>query len=150
MPDLGGSSERSSLLFTKGFPVWTLRQHLRGVYVCAQSCPTLCDPVGCSPLDSSVPGILQERTLGRVPFPPPGHLPDPGMEAASPASAGTTYCVTLEAPGEPVIIFIFLSGAPNQQHLMAPAAGQSHGITSSQITSGQQVFWTALTFGGGV
>ena len=28
-----------------------------------QSCPTLCDPVDCSPLGSPVPGILQERTL---------------------------------------------------------------------------------------
>ena len=29
----------------------------------AQSCPTLCDPVDCSPPDSSVHGILQGRTL---------------------------------------------------------------------------------------
>ena len=28
-----------------------------------QSCPTLCDPVDCSPPGSSVPGILQARTL---------------------------------------------------------------------------------------
>ena len=28
-----------------------------------QSCPTLCDPVDSSPLGSSVPGILQARTL---------------------------------------------------------------------------------------
>ena len=28
-----------------------------------QSCPTLCDPIDGSPLDSSVPGILQARTL---------------------------------------------------------------------------------------
>ena len=27
-----------------------------------QSCPTLCDPIDCSPLGSSVPGILQART----------------------------------------------------------------------------------------
>ena len=31
-----------------------------------QSCPTLCDPVDCSPPGSSVHGILQARTLGRV------------------------------------------------------------------------------------
>ena len=102
----GGQQEQSSLLFTKLFPVWPLRQQqwsLRGqrVYVCAQSCPTACDPVGCSPPDSSVPGILQARTLGSVPLPPPGHLPDPRQEAAPPASAGTTYCATREAPGEP-------------------------------------------------
>ena len=28
-----------------------------------QSCPTLCDPIDCSPPGSSVPGILQARTL---------------------------------------------------------------------------------------
>ena len=28
-----------------------------------QSCPTLCDPMDCSPLGSSVHGILQARTL---------------------------------------------------------------------------------------
>ena len=29
----------------------------------AQSCPTLCDPMDCSPPGSSVPGILQARVL---------------------------------------------------------------------------------------
>ena len=28
-----------------------------------QSCPTLFDPIDCSPLGSAVPGILQARTL---------------------------------------------------------------------------------------
>ena len=28
-----------------------------------QSCPTLCDPIDGSPIGSSVPGILQARTL---------------------------------------------------------------------------------------
>ena len=28
-----------------------------------QSCPTLCDPIDCSPTGSSVPGILQARIL---------------------------------------------------------------------------------------
>ena len=34
-------------------------------HVCmyAQSCPTLCDPTDCSPLDSSVHGIFQARIL---------------------------------------------------------------------------------------
>ena len=31
--------------------------------VCAQSCPTLCDPMDWSPLGSSVHGILQARIL---------------------------------------------------------------------------------------
>ena len=28
-----------------------------------QSCPTLCDPMDCSPPGSPIPGILQTRTL---------------------------------------------------------------------------------------
>ena len=35
----------------------------------AQSCPTLCNPMGCSPLGSSVHGILQVRILEWVAFP---------------------------------------------------------------------------------
>ena len=31
-----------------------------------QSCPTLCNPIDSSPLGSSVPGILQARTLDWV------------------------------------------------------------------------------------
>ena len=38
-----------------------------------QSCSTLCDPIDGSPPGSSVPGILQARTLEWLPFPPPGH-----------------------------------------------------------------------------
>ena len=34
-------------------------------------CPTLCNPVDCSPPGSSVHGILQARTLEWVAFPPP-------------------------------------------------------------------------------
>ena len=34
--------------------------------VCAQSCPTLCNPVDCSPLGSSVHGIFQARILNWV------------------------------------------------------------------------------------
>ena len=52
----------------------------------AQSCLTLCNPMDCSPPGSSVRGISQSRILGGLPFPPPGDLPDPGMEPVSPAS----------------------------------------------------------------
>ena len=41
----------------------------------AQSCPTLCSPVDCSPPGSSVHGILQARILEWV----PGDLPHPGI-----------------------------------------------------------------------
>ena len=35
---------------------------------CAQLCPTLCDPMNCSPPGSSVHGIFQARILERVAF----------------------------------------------------------------------------------
>ena len=36
-----------------------------------QSCPTLCDPIDGSPPGSTIPGILQARTLEWVAFPSP-------------------------------------------------------------------------------
>ena len=47
--------------------------------VYAQSCPTLCNSMDCSPPGSSVHGISQARTLEWVPFLPPGDLPDLGL-----------------------------------------------------------------------
>ena len=38
-----------------------------------QSCPTLCDPIDSSPPGSTVPGILQARTLKWLPFPSTMH-----------------------------------------------------------------------------
>ena len=39
------------------------RGHVKWVSEVAQSCPTLCDPVDCSPPGSSLHGILQARVL---------------------------------------------------------------------------------------
>ena len=50
----------------------------------AQLCLSLCNHMNCSPPDSSVHGIFQARILEWVPFPPPGVLPDPGIEPKSP------------------------------------------------------------------
>ena len=50
-----------------------------------QSCPTLCNPIDCSPADFSVHGVLQARILEWVAMPPPGDLPNSGIKSASPA-----------------------------------------------------------------
>ena len=42
-------------------------------------------PVDCSPLDSSVNGIIQAGILEWVVCPSPGDLPDPGIKPVSPA-----------------------------------------------------------------
>ena len=51
------------------------------------------------PAGSSVHGIPQARILGGLPCPPPGDLPDPGIEPASPALKGGFS--TTEPPREP-------------------------------------------------
>ena len=51
------------------FTIWAKWNHNLNTYAAAaaakslQSCPTLCDPIDRSPQGSSVPGILQARTL---------------------------------------------------------------------------------------
>ena len=48
-----------------------------------QSCRTLCYPVDSNLPDLSVHGILQARILEWVACPPPGDIPDPGIEPMS-------------------------------------------------------------------
>ena len=52
----------------------------------AQSCPTLCEPMDCSPPGFSVLGLSRQEYWSRLLFPSPGDLPDPGMEPMSPVS----------------------------------------------------------------
>ena len=67
------------------------------VCMCAeslQSCPTLCDPMDCSLPGSSVQGISQAKYWSMLPCPPPGNLPNPGIEPESlmsPALAGKFF-----------------------------------------------------------
>ena len=55
----------------------------------SRSCPTLCDPLDCSPPGSFVHGIIQTRIQEWVPT--SGNLPDPGIVSVSPALAGTFF-----------------------------------------------------------
>ena len=57
----------------------------------AQSCPTLCNPMDCSP-------PAQARVLEWLPCPPPGDLPNPGMEPALQVDS-----LPSEPPGKPVL-----------------------------------------------
>ena len=64
------------------------------ICVCAQSCltVTLCTEACQAPLSMGFP--RQEYWSG-LPFPPPGDLPDPGMEPESPTSPALqveSYC----------------------------------------------------------
>ena len=67
----------------------------------AQSCPTLCDPMDCSPSGSSVHGISpgKREYWNGLPLPSPRDCPHPGTEAAFPTPAGEF--LTNEPPGKP-------------------------------------------------
>ena len=64
----------------------------------AQSCPTLCNSMDCSPPLSM--GFSRQEYWSGLPFPSPGDLPDPGIEPRSPALAGMflTVWATKEVP----------------------------------------------------
>ena len=62
-----------------------------------QSCPTLCYPMDCSLLGSSVHGFSRQQYWSGLPFPSPGDLPDTGIESVSlmsPASAGGFFTIS--------------------------------------------------------
>ena len=83
------------------------------VYVCvlvAQSCLTLCNPMNCSPLGSSVPGILQARILEWIAIPSLEDLSNPGIEPRSP---------TLQADS-------LLSGPPGKPIQTSMKSGKKH------------------------
>ena len=49
-----------------------------------QSCPTLCDPMDCSPCRAPRPWDSPGKNTGMgLPCRPPGDLPDPGIKPAS-------------------------------------------------------------------
>ena len=69
----------------------------------SQLCPTLCDPMDCSPPGSSLYGILQARIL-ELPCPPPGDPPNPRHKTRSPALRADS--LPSEPPGEPYLLVV--------------------------------------------
>ena len=70
-----------------------------------QSCRTLCDTMDDSLPGSSVHGILQARIYwSGLSYPPPGDLPDPGIEPTPPALAGGFF--TTSASWETLKMFL--------------------------------------------
>ena len=53
-----------------------------------QSCQTVCDPMDLACLAPLTMGFSRKEYWSGVPFPPPGDLPNPGIEPVSSALAG--------------------------------------------------------------
>ena len=73
----------------------------------AQSCPTLCDPVDCSPPAPPPMGFSRQEYWSGLPFPSPGDLPNPGIEPRFLALQADT--LTSEPPGNTVLFYIHTS-----------------------------------------
>ena len=71
--------------------LWGLPGYLLGLAcLCVQllqSCPTLCNPVDCSPQASLSMGFSRQEYRSGLPCPSSGDLPGPGMESTSPDSS---------------------------------------------------------------
>ena len=67
----------------------------------AQSCPTLCDPMACSPQTALSMAFSRQENWSGLPCPPPGDLPDPGIQPGSPALQADS--LPSESPRKPQI-----------------------------------------------
>ena len=64
----------------------------------AESCPTVCEPMDCSPTPYNVAcqaplsiEFSRQEYWSELPFPSPGDVPDPGIEPDSPVCRKSLY-----------------------------------------------------------
>ena len=76
-------------------------ESISGMYMCAQSCPTLCDPIDCSPQVPLSMGFSKQEYWSRLPFPTPGDLPD--SESNSHLLHWRVDFLPLVPPGKPIL-----------------------------------------------
>ena len=108
-----------------------------------QLCPTLCDPMDCSPPGSSVSGILQARILqwvsissSRGSSQPRDQRPFCCTAGGSPASQADSLWLSL--PGSP---FFFRKGSKRKKHSILPS---SHVLRPPRLF--RAVTWTSPKF----
>ena len=74
-----------------------------------QLCPTLCDPMNCSPPGSSIHGFSRQEYWSEQPIPSPGDLPYPGIKPRSPTLQADS--LPSEPSGKPYLLHIVLQSA---------------------------------------
>ena len=120
-------------------------------FVCAQSCPTLFDPLDCSLSVSFLHGIFQARILEWA-FLPPGDLPDPGIEPTSLCllhqQVGSLPLHRLGAliRGHPDLISLALHLPTHHPLLWLNSQAPSRGTGSSHFASSTQLEITPESF----
>ena len=72
------------------------------MYTQSLCCVQLCDPIDCSPPGPLTMEFSRQENWCGLPFPTPGHLPDPRIEPTSPGAPAFRrilyHCTTWEAP----------------------------------------------------
>ena len=88
---------------------WVGYRNVVCVFVCvhvrasmhAQSYQILCDPRRCSLPGPLALGFFRKENCSRLPFPPPGDLPNPGIEPVFPVSPALhANCLLIEPSGK--------------------------------------------------
>jgi len=74
--------------------------------MCAQSCPTLCDPMT-APHQAPLSMGFSRQEYGSVP-PPPGDHPSPGDEPASASAASAGRFFTTVPPGKLILVIRYM------------------------------------------
>ena len=116
------------------------------IILLSQLCPTLCNPVDCSPPGSSVHGILQARILEWVAIPLSRGSTDPGIKTMCPAFQADP--LQSEAPGKLLSTNMSALNLPAfwlskhlQVQLLFSSWSIKHPVTTCQILCFSVVFW---------
>ena len=90
-----------------------------------QLCPTLCNPMDCTPQVPLSMGFSRQEYWSGLPCPPPGDLPDPGIEPAS---------LYVSCFGRQVLYHERHLGSTSSSHMALKSihtVGDSHSYTSN-------------------
>ena len=120
--------------------------------VCAQSCPTLCDPLDRTRQAPLSLGFSRQEHCSRLLCPSPGDLPNPGIEPTSPeypALAGGFFTTSIpweaqipvkESESEVSLLYLTLCDPMDCN----PPSSSVHGILQARILE-----WAAISFSRG-
>ena len=96
-----------------------------------QSCLTLCNPMDCRLLHPW--GFSRQEHWSGLPCPPPGYLPDPGIDPGSPGLQA--YSLPSEPPEKSKSLsHVWLFGTPWNSPWNSP--GQNSGVSSHSLLQG--------------
>ena len=114
------------------------------VHVRAQSCPTPCHSMGCSPPGSSVHGILQARKLEWVAIRFFRDVRDPEMEPRS--SALQADSLLPEIPGKSYLFYAAAKSLQSCLTLCDPIDSSPPGSAVPGILKARTLEWIAISF----